>query len=53
MRNILLLQLETKIVLAIIMIFVAIFLFTLYKSVNNFNKFIDKINVQYEEMREP
>ncbi len=51
MRNILLLQLETKVALTIIAIVMAIFLITLYKSVNNFNKFIEKTNIQYEEIR--
>lgn len=51
MRNVLLLQLETKVALVIISIVVAIFLITLYKSVNDFNKFIDQINIQHEEIR--
>lgn len=55
MRNIFLIQLETKVALIIIAIVIAIFLSTLYKSVNDFNKFIDQINIQqmklYEEIR--
>lgn len=51
MRNILLLQLETKVALAIIAIVIVIFLATLYKSVNSYNKFINQLNFQYEEMR--
>ncbi len=50
MRNVLLLRIETKVSLAIIGIVVAIFLFTIFKSLDNFNKFIEQIN-QYEEIR--
>ena len=50
MRNVLSLQIETKISLAIVIIFVIIFLVAVFKSIDNFNKFIDRIN-QYEEIR--
>lgn len=45
MRNILVVQLETKVSLAIIAVVVIIFLITLYKSVGSFNKFIDQLNI--------
>lgn len=54
MRNILLLQLETKVALLVILIVVAIFLVTIFKSVNDFNKFIEHYSAQknnYEEIR--
>lgn len=50
MRNVFSLHVETKVSLTIIMIFVVIFLVTIFKSLDNFNKFIDRIN-QYEELR--
>ncbi|MFZ5559854.1 MAG: hypothetical protein ACOZAL_03610 [Patescibacteria group bacterium] len=50
MRNIFSLQIETKVSLAIITIVVIIFLITVFKSIDNFNKFIDRINT-YEEIR--
>ena len=53
MPNINRLQLETKVSLVIIAIVIAILLFVLYKGLINFNKAIDKINIQYEELREP
>jgi len=53
MPNIRRLQLETKVGLVIIAVVITIMLFTLYKSLNNFNKSMNKINVQYEEIREP
>ncbi len=46
MRNILLLQLETKVALAIIAIVVIIFLVTIFKAVNNFNGFINQLNIR-------
>jgi hypothetical protein len=54
MRNILLVQLETKVALSIILIAVIIFLITLFKSIDDFNKFIEQLNIrgaQYEEIR--
>jgi hypothetical protein len=50
MRNILGLKIETKLSLFIVVIFVSIFLFTVFKSMDNFNKFID-IYGRYEELR--
>jgi len=50
MRNILGLKIETKVSLAIITIFVIMFLITVFKSVDKFKKFNDRIN-QYEELR--
>jgi len=50
MRNVFLLHVETRISLAIIGIVVVIFLVTIFKSLDNFNKFIDRINT-YEEIR--
>ncbi len=40
MRNVLMVQLETKIALAVVLIIVAIFIFTIIKNVDNFNKVI-------------
>jgi len=54
MRNIFSLQVETKVSLAIIIIAVIIFLVTIFKSLDNFDRFINRFNVedaQYEEMR--
>ena len=54
MRNILLIQLETKVALSIVLIAVIIFLITLFKSIDDFNKFIEQLNIrgaQYEEIR--
>jgi len=53
MPNLRRLQLETKVSLVIIAIVIAILLFVLYKGLINFNKAIDKVNIQYEELREP
>jgi hypothetical protein len=50
MRNILSRQIETKVSLTIILIVVIIFLITIFKSLDNFNKFNEKI-IQYEEIR--
>lgn len=53
MRNIFSLQIETKISLVIITIAVIIFLVTIFKSLDNFDKFINQFNaedVQYKEM---
>ena len=50
MRNIFSLHVETRVSLAIITMAVIIFLITVFKSLDNFNKFMDKIN-QYEEIR--
>lgn len=50
MRNLLGLKIETKVSLFIVLIFVAIFLVTVFKSVRSFNKFTNQIN-QYEELR--
>jgi uncharacterized protein YoxC len=52
MRNIFSLHVETRVSLAIITIVVIIFLVTVFKSLDNFNKFIDRIN-QYEKIRVP
>ncbi len=51
MRNILLLQLETKIALTIILIVIAIFLITIFKSIDDFNEFIEHNSKIYEEIR--
>jgi len=51
MRNIISIQLETKVSLAIIAIVAIFFIALLYKSVSSFNKFIYQTNVQYEEVR--
>lgn len=50
MRNILGLKIETKVSLAIVLMFVVIFLFTVFKSVKSFNKFSEQIN-DYEKLR--
>jgi uncharacterized membrane protein YphA (DoxX/SURF4 family) len=50
MRNILGLKIETKVSLLIVIMFVAIFLVTVFKSVKSFNKFSDQIN-DYEKLR--
>jgi hypothetical protein len=50
MRNILGLKIETKVSLVIVLIFVIIFLIAVFKSIDNFKKFNDRIN-QYEELR--
>lgn len=50
MRNVFSLHIETKVSLTIIMIFVVIFLVTIFKSLDNFNKFTERIN-QYETIR--
>lgn len=50
MRNILGLKVETKVSLLIVLMFVVIFLVTVFKSVNSFNKFSDQIN-GYEKLR--
>ncbi len=42
---------ETKVGIFIILVVAAIFLFAIYKGLNYFNKSIDKINIQYEEIR--
>jgi hypothetical protein len=47
MRNIFSLRIETRVSLAIIGIVVVIFLITVYKSLDNFNKFTERIN-QYD-----
>jgi uncharacterized protein YoxC len=52
MRNIFSLHVETRVSLAIITMAIIIFLITVFKSLDNFNKFIDRIN-QYEEIRVP
>jgi len=49
MRNIFSLRIETKVSLAIIGIVVVIFLITVYKSLDNFNKFTERIN-QYDTL---
>ena len=50
MRNILGLKVETKVSLAIVIMVVIIFLITIFRSLDNFNKFTNRIN-QYEELR--
>lgn len=50
MRNLLGLKIETKVSLFIVLMFVAIFLIAVFRSVDSFNKFTDQIN-QYEELR--
>lgn len=50
MRDILSLKVETRVSLAIIVIMVIIFLFTIFKSLDNFNEFTNRIN-QYEKIR--
>ena len=56
MRNILFIHLQTKVALAIILFIVGIFLVTVFKSMNDFNKFMDRVNIGesqvYEEIRE-
>lgn len=46
MRNILLLQLETKVALTVIAIVVVIFLVTIFKAVDDFNVFISYLNTR-------
>ncbi len=50
MRNIFSLHIETKVSLVIILIIVIIFLVTIFKSLDNFNEFSNRIN-QYEKIR--
>ena len=50
MRNILSLHVETKVSLAIIMVVVFIFLITVFKSLDSFNKFSERIN-QYDKIQ--
>jgi hypothetical protein len=50
MRNIFSLHIETKVSLAIICVVAIIFLITIFKSLDNFNKFTDRMNT-YEEIR--
>ena len=50
MRNVFSLHVETRVSLVIITMAVIIFLITVFKSLDNFNKFMDRIN-QYEEIR--
>jgi len=49
MRNIFSLHIETKVSLAIISIVVIIFLITIFKSLDNFNKFTERIT-QYDNL---
>jgi len=53
MRNVLLVQLETKVALAIIAIVIIILMATIFKNFNNFNKFIEQTQSgeQHEEIR--
>lgn len=54
MRNLLSLQIETKVSLAIITIAVIIFLLTIFKSLDNFNEFTKRFDTdisQYEKIR--
>jgi hypothetical protein len=50
MRNIFGLQVETKISLAIVVVFAIIMVITVLKSVDSFNAFSKRIN-NYEELR--
>jgi len=50
MRNVFSLHVETKVSMVIIGIVVVVFLITIFKSMDNFNKFTERIN-QYEEIR--
>ena len=52
MRNILLIQLQTKVALAIILVIVVIVLITIFKSMDDFNKFIDQQSTQLEQHEE-
>jgi len=49
MRNIFSLHIETKVSLAIISIVVIVFLITIFKSLDNFNKFTERIT-QYDNL---
>lgn len=51
MRNVLGLKIESRIGLFIMILVIAIFLFTVFKSMDNFNKFTDKVINQYEKLR--
>jgi len=54
MHKTLLLQLETKVGLAIILVVITIFLITIFRNINSFNKVIEQTNTeraQYEEVR--
>jgi len=44
MRNVFSLHVETKVSMAIIGVVVVIFLITIFKSLDNFNKFTERIN---------
>lgn len=50
MRNIFSLHIETKVSLVIITIIIIIFLVTIFKSLDRFNDFTNRIN-QYEKIR--
>jgi hypothetical protein len=50
MRNILGLKIETKVSLAIVLMFAAIFLIAVFRSIDSFNKLTEQVN-QYEELR--
>ena len=50
MRNIFGLRIETKVSLAIVLMCVIIFLFAIFRSINNFNKFSNRIG-DYEKLR--
>lgn len=50
MRNVFSLQLETKVSLAIVLIAVIFFLLTIWKSLDDFKEFNERIN-QYEKIR--
>lgn len=50
MRNLFSLQVETKVSVTIMIIVIIIFLVTIFKSLDSFYKFIDRIN-SYEEIR--
>ncbi len=46
MRNVLLIQLETKVSLAVLLIVVAIFLIVLFKGTYKLNEFIENLNTK-------
>jgi hypothetical protein len=50
MRNILGLKIETKVSLLIVLMFAAIFLVAVFRSINSFNKLTEQIN-GYEKLR--
>lgn len=52
MRNILLIQFETKVAIVVILIAIIIFLVTVFKGVDNFNKSMKRVSPGESEFHE-